>query len=68
MCTGWQPAWRTDFAYDQGYARFGHDEEGIKAGVIDVTKSSEAQFLAIELMNAVTLAVGAATVTMTTLF
>ena len=40
----------------------------MKAGVIDVTKSSEARFLSIELMNAVSLAVGAATVTLMTLF
>ena len=68
ICTAWQPAWRTTFAYDQGYPRFGRWEEGIKAGVIDVSKDTEAQFLSIELMNAVSLAVGVAATTLITLF
>ena len=68
VCTAWQPKIVPYFSYDQGYPRFGRLEEGIRAGVIDVTKDEEAKFLSIELKNAVTLMAGAAIATVVTLF
>jgi len=69
ICTGWQPRYSPDYGYyEPGYPRFGEDEKGIRAGVIDVSKSEEAVFLSIELNSAVSLLAGAAALTLSTLF
>ena len=55
-CNAWQPDWAIDGAISEGYPRFGTKDLGNKAGVLQLSSSTAAEFDRVLLKEAATFA------------